>query len=188
MKSATDGLILVGPSLEVLYANPEAVDVFAYPQNSRGIPSFSAYLERKIQAVLLREPSSPEAGFVTTVKSGRRSYQCRAFSLRAGANGSRHSPAMAILIERGGKLSLDTSKLVEQFRLTQRESETVDHLIHGLTSKEIAVRMKISPNTVKAFLRLVMVKTGTSTRPGVLGKIIEAAQYSGGVPGPRTAP
>src|SRR5204862_5945328 len=53
MKSATDGLILVGPSLEVLYANPEAVDVFAYPQNSRGIPSFSAYLERKIEEVLV---------------------------------------------------------------------------------------------------------------------------------------
>ena len=183
MKSATDGLILVGPSLEVLYANPEAVDVFAYPQNSRGIPSFSAYLERKIQAVLLREPSSPEAGFVHTVKSGRRSYRCRAFSLRSEANGSSDSPARAILIERGGKLSLDTSRLVEQFRLTQRESETVDHLIHGLTSKEIAVRMKISPNTVKAFVRLVMVKTGTSTRPGVIGKILEAAQYSGGVPG-----
>ena len=80
-------------------------------------------------------------------------------------------------------MSLDTSRLVEQFRLTQRESETVDHLIHGLTSKEIAVRMKISPNTVKAFVRLVMVKTGTSTRPGVIGKILEAAQYSGGVPG-----
>jgi LuxR family transcriptional regulator, regulator of acetate metabolism len=56
--------------------------------------------------------------------------------------------------------------------LTQREKETVELLIQGLTSKEIATRMKISPNTVKAFLRIVMVKMGVSTRSGILGKVI----------------
>jgi DNA-binding CsgD family transcriptional regulator len=35
----------------------------------------------------------------------------------------------------------------------------------------MADRMKISPNTVKSFLRLVMVKMGVSTRSGILGKI-----------------
>jgi DNA-binding CsgD family transcriptional regulator len=47
----------------------------------------------------------------------------------------------------------------------------VEYLIQGLTSKEIAVRMNISPNTVKAFLRLVMVKMKVSTRSGIAGKI-----------------
>jgi DNA-binding CsgD family transcriptional regulator len=50
--------------------------------------------------------------------------------------------------------------------------EVVALLVEGLTSKEIANRMKISSNTVKAFLRLVMVKMGVSTRSGVVGKII----------------
>ena len=45
--------------------------------------------------------------------------------------------------------------------------------MQGLTSKEIAVRMKISPNTVKAFLRLVMVKMKVSTRSGIAGKLKE---------------
>jgi DNA-binding CsgD family transcriptional regulator len=45
-------------------------------------------------------------------------------------------------------------------------------LLQGLTSKEIAQRMGISPNTVKAFLRLVMVKMGVSTRSGIVGKIV----------------
>jgi DNA-binding CsgD family transcriptional regulator len=31
--------------------------------------------------------------------------------------------------------------------------------------------MKISANTVKVFLRLVMVKMGVSTRSGIVGKI-----------------
>jgi DNA-binding CsgD family transcriptional regulator len=45
-------------------------------------------------------------------------------------------------------------------------------LLQGLTSKEIAARMSISPNTVKAFLRLVMVKMGVSTRSGIVGRVV----------------
>jgi len=41
----------------------------------------------------------------------------------------------------------------------------------GLTSKEIASRMNISPNTVKAFFRMVMTKMLVSTRSGIVGKI-----------------
>jgi DNA-binding CsgD family transcriptional regulator len=60
----------------------------------------------------------------------------------------------------------------EQFALTERERETVELLLQGLTSKEIAIRMNISPNTVKAFLRLVMVKMGVSTRSGIVGRVV----------------
>jgi len=64
------------------------------------------------------------------------------------------------------------AQIGQDFELTPREKETVELLIQGLTSKEIATRMKISPNTVKAFLRIVMVKMGVSTRSGILGKVI----------------
>jgi len=63
------------------------------------------------------------------------------------------------------------AEISEQFDLTQRERETVEFLLQGLTSKEIATRMQISPNTVKAFLRLVMVKMKVSTRSGIAGKL-----------------
>jgi DNA-binding CsgD family transcriptional regulator len=38
--------------------------------------------------------------------------------------------------------------------------------------------MGISPNTVKAFLRLVMVKMGVSTRSGIVGRFV--ASNAGG--------
>jgi DNA-binding CsgD family transcriptional regulator len=44
-----------------------------------------------------------------------------------------------------------------------------------LTSKEIATRLEISPNTVKAFVRLVMVKMGVTTRSGIVGKLLSQA-------------
>ena len=46
------------------------------------------------------------------------------------------------------------------------------YLLQGLSSKEIANRMNVSPNTVKAFLRLIMIKTGVSSRSAVVGKIM----------------
>ena len=50
----------------------------------------------------------------------------------------------------------------------------MEFLIQGLSSKEIAYRMNISPNTVKAFFRLVMLKMEVSNRSGIMGKIIQA--------------
>jgi DNA-binding CsgD family transcriptional regulator len=76
-----------------------------------------------------------------------------------------------VLLERDAAGSATLSELSERFDLTQRERETVEFLLQGLTSKEIATRMKISPNTVKAFLRLVMVKMKVSTRSGIAGKL-----------------
>ena len=45
-------------------------------------------------------------------------------------------------------------------------------LIMGLTNKEIADRMGISANTVKGFVRLVMLKMGTSGRSGIVAKVL----------------
>ena len=78
---------------------------------------------------------------------------------------------MAILFERcatPGKFL----EIGEEFQLTPRERETVQLLAQGLTSKQIASRMGISANTVKTFLRLVMVKTGVTTRSGIVGKLL----------------
>jgi len=81
---------------------------------------------------------------------------------------------MALLIERN-PVSADLFAIAEKFNLTEREYEAVRHLALGLTSKEIAVRMGISPNTVKAFLRLAMIKTGVTTRSGIIGKFLKSA-------------
>jgi DNA-binding CsgD family transcriptional regulator len=69
--------------------------------------------------------------------------------------------------------------LSHRFGLTAREEETVQLLVEGLTSKEIATRMKISPNTVKGFIRLIMVKMNVFTRSGIIGKILETERMKG---------
>ena len=77
-----------------------------------------------------------------------------------------------VVIERKSNESATIVEISERYGLTARERETVQFLREGFTSKEIAQRMEISPNTVKAFIRLVMVKMGVSTRSGIVGKIV----------------
>jgi DNA-binding NarL/FixJ family response regulator len=64
------------------------------------------------------------------------------------------------------------SQVSQQFNLTQREREALEYLLQGLSGKEIANWMNVSPNTVKAFLRLIMTKMGVSSRSAVMRKII----------------
>jgi DNA-binding CsgD family transcriptional regulator len=68
---------------------------------------------------------------------------------------------------------MSISEIGGRYNLSARELEAVEFLLSGLTSKEIADRMKISTNTVKATLRVVMIKMGVSTRSGVIAKIIQ---------------
>lgn len=96
-------------------------------------------------------------------KSGRRRYFCRAFSVGSSRKQS-YAAAVAVLLERGLSGLIPISQLSQQYRLTQREAETLVYSLQGLSSKEIANRMNVSTNTVKTFLRLVMIKTGVTSR------------------------
>ena len=78
---------------------------------------------------------------------------------------------MGIVLTRNSCRAENLRRACEQYKLTPREREAVLLLSKGLTSKEIARRMEVSAHTVKAFLRLIMLKLGVSTRSGIVGKI-----------------
>jgi DNA-binding CsgD family transcriptional regulator len=103
--------------------------------------------------------------------SGRRKYNCRVFNCDCSDNKHENVKA-AVLLERPPHGTIALGGLLEQFGLTPRELQTVALLAEGLTSKQIAARMNISPNTVKAFLRIVMFKMDVSTRSGIVGKVL----------------
>jgi len=162
------GLILLDRSGKPVYYNPEAIAVLSYlkpPQDLNNITNVLLQeIPQWIHAMGLSDSSS-SAKFI----SGRRHYICRRFTL---IHYQRPLPCLtAFLLERLAARSLDVSAVARQFHLSQREQETVDLLTLGLTSKEIASRMNISPNTVKSFFRLVMTKMAVSTRSGIVGKI-----------------
>lgn len=165
------GIVLVDSSFKPVYANEEALEILSYPENGRKTGSPDASLNKRIRSLFPDDPLSRTTA-LTGLVSGRRRYLFRTFSLQSATNNG--SPtATAILIERNQRPSVDTSQFAEQFHLTPREREAVEFLVRGLTSKEIANRMNISPNTVKALLRFVMIKAGVSNRSGIIGKILQ---------------
>lgn len=166
-ESAT-GFLLIAPDFQPIYANAEAVRILAYPEAPEPLDLSDRCIACKIRSTLLVNDDG-QSKFATEFISGRRHYRCRAFSLN-NDNVPDH-PAIAVILERS-RTSFDAAQAAAQFHLTARERETLRYLMEGLTNKEIGYRMNISPNTVKAFLKLIMMKMNVSTRSGIVGKAV----------------
>jgi DNA-binding CsgD family transcriptional regulator len=157
--------------MNLVAANSEAVQILAFPDSPEKLGHFSGWLSKKIRSCLIDRHSLTRPSFVNEFRSAKRTYLCRAFALNPGTNGSAR-PALALMLERKSNGGGSVAEISQRFGLTAREQETMRLLAQGFCSKEIAVRMNISPNTVKAFVHLVMVKMGVSTRSGIIGKMV----------------
>jgi len=173
--AARPGVVVIDGAMNMLASNSEAIQILTFPNTPDKIPHFEFWLADRIRSRLIDQRASGLGNVVPRFKSAKRTYVCRSFSLNApGAPATSNSPRMLILLERNASSAITMAEICGRFGLTPREQETVKLLLQGLTSKEIAERMKISPNTVKAFIRLVMVKMNVSTRSGIIGKIAES--------------
>ncbi len=165
------GFILVDSDLEPIVFNSAALQILAYPAVSDQVQEQNTFLKDKIRSRLLQVNGDGKVKCGKEYRSGIRRYQVRAF--RCGAReADERKRCIAILLERQVSFKSFLDETLQPFHLTPRESQTVLLLVEGLTSKEIAGRLNISTNTVKAFLRLVMVKMNVSTRSGIVGRIV----------------
>ena len=175
---ARPGLIVVDESLSVVGSNAEALRILTFPDPPEKIQRLDAWLLNRVRSIFVER--QPPYRVVEEFRSAKRTYVCRSFPLGVLEYQNGHprpagAPTAGMLVVMLDRVSNETLRIAElsgQFGLTGREQETVKLLLEGLTSKEIAERMKISPNTVKAFIRLVMVKMNVSTRSGIIGKIV----------------
>jgi DNA-binding CsgD family transcriptional regulator len=166
------GFLLLDASMNPIFVNPAAAEILIYPQKPVTHRNVDSYLASRIRLKLFLEQPSDGSPLVPKFQSGRRTYLCRTFRVNGMTNGDSQA-ALAVLLERASaKSAASITQLSERFHLTTREQEVAQFLLQGLTSKEIGMRMHISPNTVKAFLHLIMVKMGVSTRSAIVGKAL----------------
>jgi DNA-binding CsgD family transcriptional regulator len=169
-KSAV-GFLLLDSSLNPVGFNAESARILSYPDNVESLTSSELLLTETIRSRLITQPSPGESVFVKELRSGRRRYFCRAFLIDSCTK-ELCQPTTAVLLERGPSGLIPLSQVCQQFNLTQREQEVLEYLLQGIRNKDIANKMNLSPNTVKAFLRLIMIKTGVSSRSAIVGKIL----------------
>jgi len=105
-------------------------------------------------------------------------YSCRPFVMEPG-NGSTMQPMLALYLKREVSVIDVVQRVAAEYRLTKREEETLIGVAMGLTSKELAKRMVISQNTVNAFLRLVMIKLGVTTRVALIATVLQQSAPPG---------
>lgn len=164
------GFLLLDGSMNLIASNAEAVHILSYPGQADQIKQFDGFVSRQIRNALIDRQSPKGSELLKEYQSGRRRYICR--NIQVDCN-RRYlpQPGMVLILERKPTAHLALEEICKLFALTEREGETVELLVEGLTSKEIANRMAISPNTVKAFVRLVMVKMNVTTRSGIVGRL-----------------
>lgn len=165
------GFLLLDSSLSPVAFNAEAIRVLSYPTPLADVRHPDVFLSGKIRESLLSQQPSRDAPLVTEFRSGRRRYLCRAFVVDSDAKGPSRA-SIAVLLERAPFGVIPLSPVSEQFNLTRRERDALESLLQGLSNKEIASRMNVSPNTVKAFLRLIMLKMEVTSRTAIVAKVM----------------
>lgn len=162
------GLILLGPTLSPVAYDRGAAEILKLSTQA-GSGSAASIPDQILGAIRGRNPSdlsSLEFQFST----GPHDYVCRTFLVES--RDARPS-LVALHFERRPSEITITREFGQKYRLTRRELEVLAYLSKGLTNKEVAQRMDISPQTVKGFARAIMVKMGACSRGEILAKLLE---------------
>jgi DNA-binding NarL/FixJ family response regulator len=145
------GVLLFDSQFRLVHHTVEAAIILDYPTRTGEHVS----LDKVLPAIRSQLEGRTKGGAAPReFESGRRRYRCRAYVLDsngAGLNGDRLQPKFVVVLERVSPQPPDIARWCEACQLTGRESETVKLLLKGLTSKEIANPMRISPSTSRAF-------------------------------------
>ena len=173
------GLVLMDLSLKVVAFDGGAAAILNYPNQPGVKPEAVSYIPGELLEIIRGRQPTDQSPVKTHVRLGKNEYICRAYLLEPH-DGALTEPVLALHLEKDSSSASDAIRgVASKYRLTEREQEVLGGISMGLATKELASRMNISPNTVKAFLRLVMIKMGVTTRAGIVAKILHNGAASG---------
>jgi len=127
-------------------------------------------LPAEIVDLLRAHPLGDLAANFTRLRGRHNVYSCRFFAVRSPQGAATETTIVLHLRTEVSVIDI-VRQVGAEYHLTGREQKVLIGVSMGLTSKELAKRMHVSSNTVKAFLHLIMVKMGAKTRAGVVGKV-----------------
>jgi DNA-binding CsgD family transcriptional regulator len=173
-----EGMVVLTMSLELIGADEGATAILS--RSNLDDPTLDddskLNIPEELREILGR---NSEQGFAAKMhfRMGKEVYNCRVFLIQP-QNVEQGQPLLALSMQRDTSVPNAIEVVSSQYHLTDREQEVLRGIAIGLTSKETAERMNISPNTVKSFLRIIMIKMGAATRSGIVGKLLEYSNTS----------
>lgn len=173
------------PHPEHLYYNEDACSILARYAKSQGIrtdiPPYVSSLCLKWSEALENHPGqAPSSGSVNggpgmrhiaVLESEKRKYVVKATAL-SGSSGSQGEKQYLFVMERASAESANFSMIFRKYKLSVREQEIVRLLLTGGSNKEIADRLRLSENTIKGYMKLLMRKLGVNNRAGIVATLL----------------
>jgi DNA-binding CsgD family transcriptional regulator len=164
------GLLLLDENTEIVATTPAAerwLAEFSSDEGIRGVPEAIRTIAACVPQLDGVDPSttmSPRARLRTA--SGRW-LVVHGSRVREGLDGN-----VAIIIEEA-KPSEIASIIIQAYGLTDREGELVRLILQGLSTKQIAAELYLSPYTVQDYLKSVFEKFGVRSRRELVARLFD---------------
>jgi DNA-binding CsgD family transcriptional regulator len=159
------GVLVLDSSLRAVSWNQEFLGIMSYPHTVERTADAQAQVAGYVKHLVRFRDTSASGFSLDEYVSGKRRYRCLSFAM---CHGPRH---MVVLLERSRAGVPSLENVIQQYGLTLREQQTLRCVLDGLSNKEAADRLNISPNTVKVFLRLLMMKMRVSSRSAIFSRL-----------------
>jgi DNA-binding NarL/FixJ family response regulator len=180
---ADSGILLFASSKELIYMNREASNLSDHINRTRqghlaaGIlpPEAMQICDEILQRLRKQFERKDWEQFEVRrmVGSPDQPVLLRGFGLPDDA-GASHSRVLIIMERISLRVGLRVQSAISPFHLTERETQVLQQLAKGLTNKEIANALGIAQHTVKEHIKRLMEKMETTTRTGLLSRILHA--------------
>jgi DNA-binding CsgD family transcriptional regulator len=158
------GLILLDCALKPLAFDRGAAAILNHPNQ----PALPEEILKAFRGLSPAEWSSAKSTF----RRGKSEYICQAYLLECEA-WPLEQFVVVLHLEKRSSIDNAIHKAVMKYNLTERERQALEGISMGLSNKQLSERMNISPNTVRAFLRLVMVKMSVTSRSAIVAKLLQ---------------
>jgi DNA-binding CsgD family transcriptional regulator len=170
--TAEGGLVLLDRSLKIIAFDRGATSILK-DSNQPGVsPQSGTTLPKEILENIRQCKPGAMSSLRIYLRIGKNEYMCRACVLE-WVNWLASQPMVAVHMSKVSTSNDAVHDATAKYQLTNREQEVLRGISLGLASKTIAYRMDISPNTVKAFLRLIMIKMGVTSRSGIVATMLQ---------------
>jgi len=168
------GLVLLDPSLKPIGLDRGAASMLRRDNEPDTQRELAAIIPKNILDMLRKRKPTDPPSVKMRFRSNDIDYTCQAYQLEQ--YGSAKQPIMAIYLERASSAADAVNGVATKYKLTERERDVLRGIAQGLANKTLAEQLNISPNTVKIFLRLVMIKVGVTTRSALVAKILRSQE------------
>jgi DNA-binding CsgD family transcriptional regulator len=178
-----DGIIQTDDSLRLIASDSRAAAILNDVSERHGANGLRLGIPREISEALLSRTPEDWPGIRVPFFGRRYNYHCTMYHVEP-QNGVLKQKVVTFHLQRDASPNAAILQIVSRCGLTPREEEVLRGISIGLTTKEVAQRLNISPNTVKTYLHSIMLKLGVTTRAAIVGKLLnfeEVPQHNGEV-------